>query len=71
MDLRGDGMHFRVEHCVDDEDGTIGLLIEVTNVDEGMASIVLEREDVEALHAMLSDWLVDTEPDPDIPGRPE
>jgi len=30
----------------------------------------LRREQVVQLHEALSEWLVDTEPDPDVPGRP-
>lgn len=69
MELRGEGVRLLVEHA-DDEEARPGLLVQVSNEDEGQAAIVLEREDVAELYELLSDWLVDTEPEPDVPGRP-
>jgi hypothetical protein len=70
MELIGDGVRLLVENA-DDEEARPGLLIEISNEEQAQqASIVLEREDVEQLFDLLNDWLVDTEPDPDIPGRP-
>ena len=69
MELHGEGVRLVVEHA-DDEEARPGLLVEVSNEDEGQASIVLEREDVAELLKLLSDWLVETAPEPDVPGRP-
>lgn len=70
MELIGAGVRLLVEDSPDEETGAPGVLLEVSNDEHGQAALVLEREDVMQLVEELGSWLVDTEPDPAIPGRP-
>jgi hypothetical protein len=70
MELRldDDRVVIALEHA-GDEEARPGLLL-IASGDDGQVSAVLEREDVGQLHEFLDDWLVETEPEPEIPGRP-
>lgn len=58
----------RVQLQGDHDDGR-GLVLVLWHANSGTAGM-LDREKVKQLHAALDEWLVDTEPEPDIPGRP-
>jgi hypothetical protein len=58
----------RLQLMGDTDDGR-GLALVLWHANSGVGG-QLSRELVEALYDTLGDWLVDTEPDPDIPGRP-
>jgi hypothetical protein len=64
-ELRGDGV--RLSAIPDDDDET-ALLIEVENVDQGQAGIVLTLDDVrdlrDALDRHLTDWTPREDPTP-------
>ena len=43
----------------------------VVSGDNGLATLLeLDRDQAEALHDALDEWLVETAPEPDVPGRP-
>jgi hypothetical protein len=59
----------RLEVQGDHDDGR-GLVLALWHGPAG-TMVRLDREKVDQLHETLEDWLVATEPDPIVPGRPE
>jgi hypothetical protein len=59
MELLGSGVRIVLEHVDEDTDegSPAGLFVEVSNEDEGQASLLLGREDVEQVHDFLHQWL--------------
>lgn len=57
MELRGEGVGLVVEPA---QDELPGLVVQVSNEDQGQAALALEREDVLRLFHHLGDWLLAT-----------
>jgi hypothetical protein len=55
MELRSESVRIVLEH--EDGDGDPGVFVEVSNENEGQASLVLLEEDVEQVRDFLTSWL--------------